>query len=127
MSSFIRTCILTVMVSSSLACDEGSNFESSELRSCDLKAESSGSLRVLDDPHQILIVDGLELQAVIDPATTPMDVSTGVIQAQATIMLLSPLGDSLGEPLGGPLGDPLGEPLKVQVKVVVLPYSLTAE
>lgn len=107
MSSFIRTCILIAMASASLACDEGSNFDSTELRASDPTGGSSGRLRVLEDPHQLLIVDGLELHAVIDPATTPQDRSTGVFEAEATLVVEGPLGD----------------PLKVKLKVTVLPLT----
>jgi hypothetical protein len=110
MSSFIRTCILTAMVSSSLACDEGFNADSSELRASD-PTRGSGSLRVIDDPYDLMIVDGLELQAVIDPATTPKDISTGVIEGEAIILIVGPLGDQL----------------KVKLKILVLPAGPVAE
>lgn len=102
MPSFIRTCILITVFSASLACDEGSNFDSTELRASD---SVGGHVRVLEDPHELLIVDGLELHAVIDPATTPQDISTGVIEAEATVIVEGRLGD----------------PLKVKLKITVLP------
>ena len=68
-------------------------------------------MRVLDDPHQMLLVEGLELQAVIDPAIMPKDVSTGVIEGEAMVMIVGPFGDQL----------------KVKLKITVLPAGPTAE
>lgn len=114
MSSFFRSCSLAVLVSSSLfACDpESSDAAPIETRAGDpTGTPSEGSLRVLDDPHDLVYVEGLELQVLVDPASAPKDISTGVIESEAMVLV----------------DGPFGSPLKLKLKIVVLPAGPTAE
>lgn len=114
MSSLFRTCILAVMASSSLiACDDQSpDTDLTELRASGTSCTGGPSiLRELDDPHDLIFVEDSAVQVLVDPLSAPMDISTGVIEGEATVIV----------------DGPYGSPLKIKLKLVVLPAAPPAE
>lgn len=113
MSSYLRSCILAVMALSSLvACDDSSDTDPTELRSGEPTCNSTSvSLRELDDPHDLVFIDDLEVNVLVDPATAPMDIDTGAVEGQATVVVEGPFG----------------YPLKLKLKITVLPAGPTAD
>jgi hypothetical protein len=113
MPSFLRTRIFAVLLSSlPLACDsDASEPELDELRADATGATNTITLRELDDPADFIYVEGLTLQVLVDPASAPKDINTGVIEGEAMVMV----------------DGPYGQPLKLKLKIVVLPAGPTAE
>jgi hypothetical protein len=111
----IRSCVLVAaMFASSLACSDGEIDPALELDMIEAEREpetgsSSWWMRVVDDQHDLIFVDDLELHIVIDPATLPKDIA-GVGVAEATVEI----------------GGPFGEPFKTKLKIVVMPAGPTA-
>lgn len=113
MPSFLRTRIFAVLLSSlPLACDPDANEpELDEVRADATGATNSASLRVIEDPADFLFVEGLTLNVLVDPVSAPKDISTGVIESEAMVLV----------------DGPIGQPLKLKLKIVVLPAGPTAE
>ncbi len=112
MPSFLRTRIFAALLSTlTLACDpDASEPEIDELRA-DATGATSVSIRELDDPADLIYVEGLTLQVLVDPLSAPKDINTGVIEGEAMVMV----------------DGPFGSPLKLKLKIVVLPAGPTAE
>jgi hypothetical protein len=112
MPSFLRTRIFAALLSTlTLACDpDASEPELDELRA-DATGAASVSIRELDDPADLIYVEGLTLQVLVDPLSAPKDINTGVIEGEAMVMV----------------DGPFGSPLKLKLKIVVLPAGPTAE